>query len=268
MTLRWSGAPAASNSVRIQIFNGMVAIKDQLLARPAQDGDQSVSFDNLPPGGLIVAAKAFPQTDGSGTAQEQSRFGLTIQTGQTTDVTLALSGAVDRLQPAFTDYTVPIGGTSPLAVAAKDASGAILLTAPTQSGWVSSDTGVVTVDANGQASGVQLGTTTITLTDTVSNKSASLPITVRPRVNIAPASFTLTLGAARALTATVTGASNQEVTWSVKEGGGGAITAAGYYTAPGNPGTYQVIATSQADPESKGTAIITVVAGAASGTVR
>ena len=49
-------------------------------------------------------------------------------------------------------------------------------------------------------------------------------------------------------TATVTGALDTVVTWSVKEGAtGGSITTAGLYTAPAKAGTYHVVATSKAD---------------------
>jgi hypothetical protein len=62
-------------------------------------------------------------------------------------------------------------------------------------------------------------------------------------------------------TATVTGTSNTQVTYSVDGGAGnGSISTTGVYTAPGTAGTFTVRATSAADPSKSATATITVAA--------
>jgi hypothetical protein len=60
----------------------------------------------------------------------------------------------------------------------------------------------------------------------------SPPVTVTV---VGPAAV-LTTGSSFTLTATVHNASNNAVTWSVVQAGGGSITAAGVYTAPATPG--------------------------------
>lgn len=61
--------------------------------------------------------------------------------------------------------------------------------------------------------------------------------------------------------ATVTGASNHSVTWSVQEGaGGGSVDASGLYAAPATAGTYHVVARSVADPTRSASAAVAVVA--------
>ena len=73
----------------------------------------------------------------------------------------------------------------------------------------------------------------------------------------------------KAFTAAVQGTTNQAVTWTVQEGAaGGSITAGGIYTAPALPGTYHVVATSQADPTRKATVDVVVQAGNASGVIQ
>jgi hypothetical protein len=62
----------------------------------------------------------------------------------------------------------------------------------------------------------------------------------------------------------VTGTRNQAVAWSVLEAGGGAVDAAGRYTAPSRAGIYHVLATSAMDPRK--TAIVPVVVPSAWGT--
>jgi hypothetical protein len=78
-------------------------------------------------------------------------------------------------------------------------------------------------------------------------------------VSISPPTASLVVGQAQQFTATVTGSANQSVTWSVQEGPtGGTVTSGGYYTASNIPGTYHIVATSQADSTKSAVAIVTV----------
>jgi hypothetical protein len=61
-------------------------------------------------------------------------------------------------------------------------------------------------------------------------------------------------------TATVSGSSNQEVTWSIEEKDGGTIDPFGRYFPPfpGGTGVFHVVATSKADPSKSARATVTV----------
>ena len=86
---------------------------------------------------------------------------------------------------------------------------------------------------------------------------ASLPAAVA--VAISPSSPTLDACTSTQLVATVTGAADGSVAWSVEEGAaGGSVDAAGRYTAPASPGTYHVVATSKAAPSSATVAVVAV----------
>jgi hypothetical protein len=86
-------------------------------------------------------------------------------------------------------------------------------------------------------------------------------------VSVTPATASLLLGSAQTFTATVTGATNTTVTWSVNGIAGGSaatgnITSAGGYTAPQNlPALTTVTVTAQSvgDPTKQASASITVV---------
>jgi hypothetical protein len=59
--------------------------------------------------------------------------------------------------------------------------------------------------------------------------------------------------------ASVAGAADTSVDWSVQEGAaGGTVTPAGLYTAPQDAGTYHVVATSRADRTRSAVAAVTV----------
>jgi hypothetical protein len=84
----------------------------------------------------------------------------------------------------------------------------------------------------------------------------SPPVTV----SVTPSNVTLITNASTQFSAEVTGTANTGVAWSVSEGAaGGSITSTGIYTAPSNPGTYHVVATSVADPTKIATATVTCV---------
>ena len=56
---------------------------------------------------------------------------------------------------------------------------------------------------------------------------------------------------------------DQEVNWVVN--GGGTITATGLFTSNGTPGTFNVTATSVANPQSVGAAVVTVAGSGGGG---
>jgi hypothetical protein len=92
---------------------------------------------------------------------------------------------------------------------------------------------------------------------------ATAAVTVNPQGTVAVA-VNPTTGAVDScgklsFSATVTGATDTSVTWTVQEGAaGGAIDANGVYTAPNAAGTYHVVATCRADPTKSATAQVSV----------
>jgi hypothetical protein len=78
-------------------------------------------------------------------------------------------------------------------------------------------------------------------------------------VAIEPGVPTVVANTPQPFVATVTGASNMGVTWSVQESAGGDISSTGVYTAPATQGTYHVVATSQADSCVSASVAVTVI---------
>src|SRR3984893_7225589 len=77
------------------------------------------------------------------------------------------------------------------------------------------------------------------------------------QVTITPQSVNLPPGASQRFTAVVTGSNDGRVRWSAD---GGSVTADGVYTAPSVEGTWQVSATSAADPSATAKASVIVTA--------
>ena len=99
--------------------------------------------------------------------------------------------------------------------------------------------------------------------------STSATPSASPRVSVAISSPTATVpeGGSLSFLATVKGAADTSVTWSVQEGmTGGSITSSGVYTAPNTLGTYHVVATSVADATASASAVVTIGPPTSSGT--
>src|SRR5580698_4679822 len=94
--------------------------------------------------------------------------------------------------------------------------------------------------------------------NSTASPTAMSPTASLINVTVTPNAVSLGGGATQLFTATITGTSNTAVTWSVQ--GNGTIDSKGLYTAPQNsPGTFDVVATSQANPSSQGFAAVSVV---------
>ena len=126
-------------------------------------------------------------------------------------------------------YTIPVSATGTqyrMRVEARDASGSVVQSA-------------------------QVDTLLLMGQDIRFKPTCAPPFTVV----VTPTSIVLQPGQTQQFTATVTGNSNTAVTWSAT---GGTITQTGLFTAGLTLGTYQVTATSNADPSKKGSAAVTV----------
>src|SRR5207253_725671 len=92
-----------------------------------------------------------------------------------------------------------------------------------------------------------------TATVTVTVPSGGVSVTIRP------ASITINESTGVTFTATVAGAQDTSVTWSLREGlSGGFFDQRGNYTSPADVGVFHLAATSNADPGAFATAAITV----------
>lgn len=174
--------PVASNSLRVSIVPtaGGNPVGSTLIARP----QTTASFDTLPTGTFNVVALAYPNADGSGTAQAGVSQQITIVANQNTSLTVTMNSAITSLSAAAIKSPLDINETTTLSITPRDAqSNAVLVTAQTMQ-FVSSNTSVASVTASTtsptQATirGVGAGTAQITATETESGKSVSVTVTV------------------------------------------------------------------------------------------
>jgi hypothetical protein len=152
---------------------------------------------------------------------------VSIDAGATQAFTAMVSGSTNRgvawsVQEGTTGGTISTSG---------------VYTAPTVAGTYH-------VVATSQADSTKKAVATI-----IVNAPATVAVTV------SPTTASISTSATQAFVATVSGSTNQGVTWTAT---GGIVSSAGLYTAPAVAGTYYVTATSQADTSKKAVVTITV----------
>lgn len=131
---------------------------------------------------------------------------ITFVNGTSTASTL-LTVSNMTLSPATS--TIVIGATQQFIINMATTS-----TTTATSTWASSNNIVATVDQNGLATGLAVGTTTITATNGTNTASAILTVNPLKIINISPATSTIVVGATQQFTATMLASTTATSTWS------------------------------------------------------
>lgn len=164
--------PVASKSIKITLKDGASVVAELVLERP----NTVASFDNLPITTLTIIATAYPQSGGRGTAQATGTAVFPVQEEGITEIKLTMDSTIQRLEVAPKSVSVGVAYTTLLTATTYDSENRIVLTGPLQ--YTSAKRKIATIDANGVVKGQQVGTTTITVTDPESGRSAQVPVTV------------------------------------------------------------------------------------------
>ena len=173
--------PAASNSITVTINQGTTQVATQTIARPGNGSSTAtVSFAQLPVATLSATATAFPNADGTGTAQATATVPLTIQSNQTTNITLTMASTIASISLTAPNTSIIVGQTEALMATAYNAANSVVLMTPGKLNWKTSNSSFATVDGNGNVTGAGPGSSIITVTDTESQKSGTLTILVPP----------------------------------------------------------------------------------------
>lgn len=180
---------------------------------------------------------------------------LESESGKTTSFTLDVVSPLPQLSLTGPATEQLVGQESMLSWTALDASSVI-----------SSNFGASTTSGNIAVS--PKVTTTYTL-KVANDQSEAIEKSVVLRVaavsvTVTPTNGVVDIGKTLQLSASVNGATDTGVSWSVVDAGGGKVTATGLYTAPLTQGTYRVKATSSADPSKSATCDVRVRAAGGS----
>lgn len=173
--------PIAANSIRVRVLVDNTEIDRAVIPRPSGTNSSTVTLDDLPPRTVLIDATAYPSTDATGTAQAFGKLGLTLTGGVTNQATVTMASTITKLALSA-DTTSPLAGTDAhVSAAAQNAAGALVLVSDATMSWSSSDPAILKPDAQGTSvlvHALKAGNATLTATETESQVSASIPMTV------------------------------------------------------------------------------------------
>ena len=263
--------PAAANSIVVNFVQGsqVVASTNPPIVRPAS----TYTLNGIPVGTYSVQVAAYASTTGAGTVLASTTLsGVVIAYNQVTQMpqmTMATTIHKVSVSPATTSVSALNDVT--LTATATDASGNVVLVAPSVWKWTSSSAPQATVTASGTDNtaaviGAATGGVTVTASD---GEDPSNPVSGTAGVTVTPESLAVVVSpnapsgvlmlASQPFTATVSGAWDETVTWSLQEGSAaGSIASNGTYSAGVTAGVYHVVATSNADPTVSASVAVTV----------
>jgi len=171
----------------------------------------------------------------------------TVDGGRTYWITITVSpSTVTGVSIYGGNFSIAVGNTRQLQAVITPAN------APNRDvTWASSNTTILTIDANGVVTAHGMGTATITVTTADGGRTATVTVTVTPRVavtgvTIPGGNFSLTTGSTRQLNANFTpsNATNTNVTWATNNAVVATVDANGLVTAR-NPGSAVITVTTQ-----------------------
>lgn len=191
--------PSASRSVKLAVTRSgkLVPGSERLAVRSFTPVE--VVWDKLPLGVVTISATAFPNDDGSGTAQAGGTVAVEVLRNQTVPVTITMASAISRVAITPTNILELLKGESAdFAATAYDAAGNVVLTNSAWD-WKCSNTNAASVTPNpaipaaATLKGISFGPVTLTATEVESGRSSqSAPIIIQayaarelPAVNMA-----------------------------------------------------------------------------------
>lgn len=171
--------PAASAAVKAVVEAGGQTYYSQpvVISRPST----TASITGVPAGAATLRAWAYPNVDGSGTAQASGAQGMTIVAAQQAQVVLTLASTITQVVVTPSPAVLVVGNELLLEARAQDASAQrVPLVALNAFTWaVLSGTGVIEVNAStGLVRALAAGQATITATEKESGVAGTASISV------------------------------------------------------------------------------------------
>jgi len=240
----------SSVSVSVSPTTASLQVSQQMQFTATMSGTTNTAVTWTASGGTVTSGGIYTAPSSAGT--------YTVTATSAADSTKSASAVVTVSQPVQVSVSISPTTATLSSGAQKQFTASVLGSTNTAVTWAASG-GTVTVGGLYTAPS-SAGTYTVTATSAAdSTKLASAVVTVSQPVqvfvSISPTTATLSTGAQKQFTASVSGSTNTAVTWTAS---GGTVTSSGMYTAPSSAGTYTVTATSAADSTKSTSAIVTV----------
>ena len=168
--------PAAAQSVQVQLVQNATVTHTAILS----PSSATTTFTEVPLGNVTVKAVAFPTAGATGTPMASGQTVQTVSAGSPVNVSLTMASTIDRLTISPSPITLALSGvfSRQITVTAYDVSNAVVLTAPTDVSYATTNSLLFDVSATGLVRGLAVGSATVTATDASSGKSATASVVV------------------------------------------------------------------------------------------
>ena len=147
--------PEAASSIKI-VLTGPTNTTKIIARPPSGTNTATVTIPDLEVGDYTAAATAFPNSDGTGTAQATGTIPLTIVKSQTTATSLTMGSTISSVDIRHNgalitsgNFFIRYGTTVTLTATAYNTAGQVVLVAPSQWEWSSNNTINFTLTPNG-----------------------------------------------------------------------------------------------------------------------
>ena len=172
--------PGASASLVVTFIDKDGKTRSTTVIPKPPSGPSVTKIKNLPVGDLSLVVKAYPEPDGTGTAQAIGRSSVKIEADKDTPVMVSPNSTIVRVVMSLgpgDSLPMKVGGEIGVDASCRDASDAVVLTDSSFEKWESSDSSIATVSF-GLVHAVKNGTTTIKYIETESGATGSVVVTV------------------------------------------------------------------------------------------
>lgn len=171
--------PIAAQSVKLVVRKNNEVEEEKVLVRPTAPPWITKTTMNAPLGAVTVSASAYPTTDGTGVAQASATVAVEVLDGQETPVKLTMASTIARLEATPATLNVRVQETKTFTVVPRDAENQVVLVAPGGLRYTLSGPDDVVMDAQRQVTGIDVCEATISVTETESGKSTTIPVKVQ-----------------------------------------------------------------------------------------
>ncbi|MBB6050905.1 PQQ-binding-like beta-propeller repeat protein [Armatimonas rosea] len=171
--------PVAAKSITVKMV-GPETVQKTVARPPAGTTQTDVTFDSIEVGSYTVTATAYPSASGAGVAQASGTLNLNVVKNQTASDSLTLGTTIKTIELSPNPVNLGVGQERTIVAIPRDQAGTIVLTQSSWS-WSSSQTSVCSVSGSSSTAvvkGNSLGTTEITVLETESSLSQTVPLSV------------------------------------------------------------------------------------------
>lgn len=177
--VNWPTPSAGSaHSIELSISDGAQVVATRVINAPSSSGQTTDTIGNIPIGNLTVTATAYPQNGGGGSPIGAVNILLIVTLTPTATITISPAGTITQIVIHPISPSLLTGQILQLIATPEDSQGDAVPVPTANLTWISTSSGVASVDNTGKVTANSLGNTQITAHESSSGKGATISLAV------------------------------------------------------------------------------------------